>query len=987
MRIIKIFIFLLAIGFIQSCQDDIIGETETTTIVTEPQVNITSGVNGIVVDQNGNAIQNVFINYNNQDLKTDENGYFKIEDTSVRESGGYLRLSKAGYFNSYKFFMPEKGVSSFLRVQMITKELSGNISAVNGGKIQLPGDASISFPSNAFKFENGNSYDGNVRVYAHWYNPVGRNLSVAMPGDLRGLNESNEIVQLATFGMMAVELESTNGQTLQLKDDVTAELNFPVPDEIIGDAPTEIPVWSFDEGNGYWMEEDIAVLDNNRYIAEVSHFSFWNCDAPFPVVEIYGKLVDQLGNPLPFYSICIQAFNNTQTGYGWSNLEGGFRGKIPKDELLNFIVKDDCGDIVFEKEIGPFSTAVSLGNVVIQSQDQVTIFGVLLDCDNNPVSNGYVKIDLDGVENYYIAETNELGEWSLNLVRCQAVGVFTVQGVDLDNLTYSEILEVEGFEQVEIPVEDLIACEELDEYIQVKLESGDIFLNTDVDAEIVDGSLHISSGWDSIGNFIVQAQVADVQLGANTVVNYFSLTVETQNIGLWGVCGNTGQISECENFTFTITQLGLVGEYVEGEYMGELTFQNSGSTQVVMGSFRIRIDQIVDRGSVSGQVWLDTNMNGIRESGETPSEVRSITLYTNTGDRVDRITNLSTYDLYTYEAGEYYLEVELYGGFQLSPSDQGTDDSLDSDFDQISFRTEVFYLDSGQEIVGYDVGIYFSGVLECFIEPLDNDFCNSGNGSVLVFVEGAAPPFIAELYLNGTELPSMDFDQNTLELVNLIGGDYFIVITDANGNICETEFVVENFDIECSIDAIQPLCNQSDGILEVNTNIWQTGGLPQAVWSNGSTGFRLTDVPAGVYSVTITDFNSQCEAVCTYELQSLGNESSIVGKVWEDSLGVNFNTYDAGEIRLSQVEVRLYEASDLTTPINTTFTNVNGVYTFENLIPGEYQVEVIPFQGMTFVDQDFGMDDTIDSDIDPVTGRSALFELDICNAIDAGLKY
>ena len=240
MRIIKFFILILAIGFIQSCGDDIIGETETTTIPTDPLVNVTSGVNGIVVDENGDALQNVTINFKNQDILTDENGYFRIEDTSVRESGGYLQLTKAGYFNNYKFFIPEQGVTSFIRIQMISRELSGTVSAVNGGEIPLSGDANVSFPPNAFVLENGNSYDGSVRVFAHWFNPADDNLSASMPGDLRGLNESNEIVQLATFGMMAVELESTNGQKLQLKENVTAQLTFPVPDEILGDAPSEV---------------------------------------------------------------------------------------------------------------------------------------------------------------------------------------------------------------------------------------------------------------------------------------------------------------------------------------------------------------------------------------------------------------------------------------------------------------------------------------------------------------------------------------------------------------------------------------------------------------------------------------------------------------------------------------------------------------------------------------------------------------------------
>ena len=702
------------------------------------------------------------------------------------------------------------------------------------------------------------------------------------------------------------------------------------------------------------------------------------------MVEIYGKLVDELGNPLPFYSICIQAFNTTQTGYGWSNSDGGFSGKVPKNEMLNFIVKDDCGDVVFEQKIGPFNTAVSMGNIVIQNRNQVSIFGVLLDCDKKPVSNGYVKIELEGVENYYIVETNELGEWVLNLVRCLSIDAFTVQGVDLDNLTVSEILTIEAGEQPEILVEDLIACADLDEFIQVKLESGDIFLNTDVDAQIIDGTLHISTGWDSLGNFVIQAQIADVQQGANTDINYLSIIVESPSVYFQGTCGNSGQLEECD-FTFTIDQIGLVGDYIEGTYMGELYTFSSGSIETIMGSFRIKLDQIIDRGSVSGSVWLDDNMNGIREAGETSGEVRSVILYTVDGNPVDRATNASEYELFFNEAGEYYLVVELYGGYQLSPMDQGTDDSLDSDFDPGTFRSEVFYLDAGQKVSGYDIGVSTNGFLYCFVNQ-SNDFCFSGNGQAEVVIEGSIPPFYAELTIDGVTLIDLVTDEYTLPLNDLFPGNYFVQITDNNGNVCETEFVIENLSLECWITATQPLCTRNDGSLEANSNIGQLGFNPQYIWSNGSTVPSLQNLAPGIYTVTITDEFNQCEAVCSFELLSLGDETSVVGKVWADSLGMTDNIYDSGDFGISQIEVRLYASPDLTNPLNTTFTDNNGVYSFENLLPGEYQVEVIPYPNATFVDLDAGMDDTIDSDIDPTTGRSAIFELDVCNVIDAGLK-
>ncbi len=64
------------------------------------------------------------------------------------------------------------------------------------------------------------------------------------------------------------------------------------------------------------------------------------------------------------------------------------------------------------------------------------------------------------------------------------------------------------------------------------------------------------------------------------------------------------------------------------------------------------------------------------------------------------------------------------------------------------------------------------------------------------------------------------------------------------------------------------------------------------------------------------------------------------------------------------------------TVIDTTTTDVNGNYLFENLEPGDYAIEVVPPAGYAFTTQDAGGDDTIDSDVDTTTGRTIVTTLD-----------
>jgi hypothetical protein len=106
-----------------------------------------------------------------------------------------------------------------------------------------------------------------------------------MPGDLVGLNENNERGALGSLGMVAVELVSASGDPLQVKEGKKVTMKVNVPAAMLATAPATIPMWYFDEARGYWTREGSAELQGNQYVTEVPHFSFWNCDAWFDLVN------------------------------------------------------------------------------------------------------------------------------------------------------------------------------------------------------------------------------------------------------------------------------------------------------------------------------------------------------------------------------------------------------------------------------------------------------------------------------------------------------------------------------------------------------------------------------------------------------------------------------------------------------------------------------------------------------------------------------
>jgi gliding motility-associated-like protein len=121
----------------------------------------------------------------------------------------------------------------------------------------------------------------------------------------------------------------------------------------------------------------------------------------------------------------------------------------------------------------------------------------------------------------------------------------------------------------------------------------------------------------------------------------------------------------------------------------------------------------------------------------------------------------------------------------------------------------------------------------------------SSNGSVDLTVNGGTSPY-TYLWSNGAV---------SEDLSNIPGGNYSVVIYDANGcSATNIATVAEPAAITISDSVVNVLCNgASTGAVYVTVN----GGTNPIsyLWSNGSTSQNITAVAAGSYSVVITDGN------------------------------------------------------------------------------------------------------------------------------------
>lgn len=328
---------------------------------------------------------------------TDGFGVFLLQGVTTYEKLASVTVEKDGYFRGSRSFVPaddaDEAVSQ-VYIVLLEKNLAGTVQGPSGVQAALEG-VSIIFPPNGFA-QNGQPFSGPVRVYVNHIDPTSDVLHDEMPGALMGVLDGEPQLMLS-FGMAAVELTDTMGQAVQLAAGSLATVRFPVLAAQQSTAPATIPLWWFDAGLGYWVQEGEAQRVGNQYIGQVSHFSWWNCDVPSNFVELKGVVFGSLdGGGLAGARIVVVS-QSMGDGTTYTNSEGEFTGLVPLGEQLTLQVQvPDCGPAgpwitVHEEVVGPF-TQVEVITLSVTLPGQ-RVIGLVVDCDGLPVASGYARVD------------------------------------------------------------------------------------------------------------------------------------------------------------------------------------------------------------------------------------------------------------------------------------------------------------------------------------------------------------------------------------------------------------------------------------------------------------------------------------------------------------------------------------------------------------------------------------------------------------------
>jgi hypothetical protein len=553
---------------------------------------------GRVVDLQKNPVSGATVQIGNSTIDTDMNGVFIIRDAQVYEKFAFIKVEKAGFLHGSRSVVPTAGINQ-VQIMLLPQTVTQTVSSGTARTVSLSNGAAVDL-SGAYSNADGSDYTGDVQVTLHLLNPTDDNMQQQMPGMLLAENLQNEARMLETLGMVAVELRSDTGEKLNLSEGTTATITVPLDPETLAGAPNEIPLWYFDEENGYWIEEGSATLQGTNYVGTVSHFSFWNCDIPAEYVNMCMNITDSNNTPLSNIKVRIESeFNGAR--YGITNDSGEVCGIIPANQTLNlqYFLHNICNNIEIpnsSETVGPFSEDTTL-NIVLDALEVEeyleTIAGVFNTCDGDAVVNGYVEGSIGNGIPFYSIVTD--GTYEINVLSCIENTSISITGYDFDNLQSTGEINY-TLTSPETELGNLSACDTIDEFIQYSIDDGETlyFLeNINVSFDEPDGKLPTLTIYGSGNDNTQENCFYFYGLLETTYPNYEGFY---NNID-WNSSTSGFTLSECQDISntnnlieYNLSSFGNAsGEYIDINFGGDYE-DYQGVSHTISGVIHVKRD-------------------------------------------------------------------------------------------------------------------------------------------------------------------------------------------------------------------------------------------------------------------------------------------------------------------------------------------------------------------------------------------------------------
>lgn len=339
-----------------------------------PSTNGDTGVVvGIVTDMQEQGLADVEVSAAGQQVYSATDGTFLLANIPTGEKKT-ITFSLDGYATSQKVAKVAANDTAYVSASM---DKWGRVTdiAVNQDNTVTFQNASVKLPANGIVDENGQAVSGNVTVSAAWFDPTDPNYGDVFPGDFSGEDSNGNEVAIESFGFITVEI-TQGDMELDLAPGKSSEITIPVPASIQSNAPATIPLWYFDEEQGFWIEEGSATLQNGAYVGSVNHFSYWNADKEMETSILKGRVVcDDGTTPVPDALVTVIGLDFAWSTMVLTDAQGWYEFPVKSDSKVKVRARRLVDwDVVAYSKWEVVNTAPALG--------MITVPDLLVDCSD-----------------------------------------------------------------------------------------------------------------------------------------------------------------------------------------------------------------------------------------------------------------------------------------------------------------------------------------------------------------------------------------------------------------------------------------------------------------------------------------------------------------------------------------------------------------------------------------------------------------------------
>jgi len=323
---------------------------------------------GLVKDASGIPLSGVKVTTGSLNATTGKDGTFSFTQAGTVDSIAVVKFEKSGYFTLTR--SGDQADAMYIEAMMyptgnsdISLQTTFDASAA---KSLQAGGVTIDLPAGCMAKADGSAYSGTVKADVLYLAPDNANAAAMMPGgDLTCIRSDNSKELVMPIGIMNAVFTDNAGNPLEIKSKTDVKISFPA---LSGATDASIPLWTFSEPKGVWVEEGTVALQGNSYTGTVTHFTGYAAGKPEKsvTIQVHATACDK---PASGASVMIEY-------YGWIYMDWG--------SIANGMT-NGSGDCMLK---APVNTNISI-QTTYNGKSQVTSFAT----ENYGLQIAYVKFD------------------------------------------------------------------------------------------------------------------------------------------------------------------------------------------------------------------------------------------------------------------------------------------------------------------------------------------------------------------------------------------------------------------------------------------------------------------------------------------------------------------------------------------------------------------------------------------------------------------